>query len=143
MPSSTSAPGYSDPRIARDAEELPPAPREQVYGRGLLWLVIAVFAGPIVWFLDLQIAYMLVYHACHTRNLAPLYVETILAMALVAGGISLSWRLLSRFPDADQHGGQPEDRARVMAFAGLGLGVLFFVVLIAAAVPRFVLDPCP
>jgi hypothetical protein len=142
MSSSTSGHTSSDP-VATDAERLPADYRDAVYGRGLLLLWVAVLGGPIVWLLDLQVAYWLVYRACHANSMVPLYVETVLAAALGAGQIIVAWRMVQRFPDADRTGGQPADRARFMALGGLGLSVLFFVIVLASAVPRFVLTPCP
>jgi hypothetical protein len=143
MSSSTSGHTSSDPVVATDAERLPPAYREAVYGRGLLLLWIGVLGGPLVWLLDLQVAYWLVYRACHTNSMVPLYVETVLAAALAVVPVAIAWRMLQRFPDADRTGGQPDDRARFMALSGVGLGVLFFIVVLASAVPRVVLTPCP
>ena len=143
MSSSTSGPTSSSPAVAADAELLPPERRDLVYGRGLLLVWIGVLGGPLVWACDLQVAYWLVYHACHTNNMLPLYVETLLLMALCVVPFVISWRIFRQFPAADRQGGQPEDRARFLALAGLGLSVMFFIVLAAAAVPRLVLTPCP
>jgi hypothetical protein len=64
-------------------------------------------------------------------------------LALCVVPFVISWRMFQQFPAADREGGQPDDRARFLALAGLGLSVMFFVVLLAAAVPRLVLTPCP
>ncbi len=143
MSSSTSGPISSSPAVARDAEQLAPELRDLVYGRGLLLLWIGVLGGPLVWAGDLQAAYWLVYHACHTNNMVPLYLETLVAMALCVVPFLISWRMLHRLPEAYRKGGQADDRARFMAISGLGLSVMFFIVLVAAAVPRLILTPCP
>jgi hypothetical protein len=143
MSSSTSGHTSSDPVVATDAERLRPAYRDAVYGRGLLLLWIGVLGGPLVWLLDLQVAYWLVYRACHTNSMMLLYMETLLAVVLGAVPVMIAWRMLQRFPEADRTGGQPDDRARFMALAGIGLAVLFFATVLASAVPRFVLTPCP
>ena len=143
MSSSTSDRTSSNPAVAVDAELLPPERRDLVYGRGLLLLWIGVLGGPLVWAGDLQVAYWLVYHACHTNNMVPLYIETLLVLALCAVPFVISWRMFQQFPAADRKGGRPDDRAYFLAMAGMGLSVMFFVVLVAAAVPRLVLTPCP
>jgi hypothetical protein len=143
MSSSTSGHTSSEPVIATDAERLPPEYRDAVYGRGLWLLWLAVVGGPLVWAFDLLTAYWLVYHVCHTGNMLPLYVETVVALALGLAVIVLAWRMLSRFPDAHRSGAQPGDRARFMAATGIGTSVLFFLIVLAAAVPRVVLTPCP
>ena len=142
MSSSTSGRTSSNPAVV-DAELLPPERRDLVYGRGLLLLWIGVLGGPLVWAGDLQVAYWLVYHACHTNNMVPLYIETLLVLALCAVPFVIAWRMFQQFPAADRKGGRPDDRAHFLAMAGMGLSVMFFVVLLAAAVPRLVLTPCP
>jgi hypothetical protein len=142
MSSSTSVPGSSEPPLVVDAERLPPERRECLYGRGLFWLWLVLLAGPLVWALDLQIAYLLVYRACHTRNPAPLYIETVVALAAVVAAAWTARRMLNWYPGADLEGGQADDRSRLLVVIAIGLNVLFFTVLAAAAVPRFTLDPC-
>jgi hypothetical protein len=134
---------HADPAVAADAELLPPNQRDLVYGRGLLLLWTGVLGGPVVWAGDLQVAYWLVYHACHTNSMAPLYVETVLAIALSLLPFGIAWRMFLHFPGADRNGGHAVDRARFLAIAGMGLSALFFVALVAAAIPRLVLMPCP
>jgi hypothetical protein len=143
MSSSTSGRTSSSHAVATDAELLPPERRDLVYGRGLLLLWIGVLGGPLVWASDLQVGYWLVYHACHTNNMVPLYGETLLVLALCGVPFLISWRMFQQFPAADGKGGQPDDRARFLAIVGMGLSVMCFIVLVAAAVPRLVLTPCP
>jgi hypothetical protein len=143
MSSSTSDPTSSSPAVAPDAELLAPDLRDRVYGRGLLLLWIGVLGGPLVWAADLQVAYWLVYHACHTNSMMLLYVETVLAMVLCAVPCAIAWRMFRQFPQGEDGGGQADDRARFMAITGVGLSLMSFIVLIAAAVPRLVLTPCP
>ena len=129
--------------MALDAEQWPEPLRGRAYGRGLVALSAGVFGGPVIWFADQQVAYWLVYHACHTNNMVPLYLETLVAMALCVVPFLISWRMLHRLPEAYRNGGQTDDRARFMAISGLGLSIMFFIVLVAAAVPRLILTPCP
>ena len=143
MSSSTSDHTSSSPALATDAELLPPDARDRVYGRGLVRLWMGVLGGPFVWAADLQVAYWLVYHACHTGSMVPLYVETVLALVLCAVPFAVAWRMFRQFPAGEDGGGQADDRGRFMAIAGMGLSVMSFIVLVAAAVPRLVLTPCP
>jgi len=129
--------------VATDAELLPPEYRDLVYGRGVLLLWIGVLGGPVVWALDLQVSYWLVYRACHTSNMTPLYTETIVALGLCAVPFVIAWRMFKRFPHAHPNGGHADDRTRFLAIVGMGLSVLSFVALVAAAIPRLVLAPCP
>jgi len=129
--------------MALDAEQWPEPLRDRAYGRGLLALSAGVFGGPVIWFADQQVAYWLVYHACHTQSLFWLYVETIVAIALAASCVWVAWRTLAWFPEADGSGAQPDDRSHFVSWVGLGLSSLATLVIIAAALPRFVLHPCP
>jgi hypothetical protein len=129
--------------MALDAEEWPSPLRQRVYGRGLVTLYTGVFGGLVVWFADQQVAYWLVYHACHTQSLFWLYVETVIAVALAASCAWIAWRTLAWFPDADASGAQPDDRSQFLSWIGLGLSSLATLVVIAAALARFFLHPCP
>jgi hypothetical protein len=129
--------------MALDAEEWPSPLRQRAYGRGLVTLYTGVFGGLMVWFADQQVAYWLVYHACHTQSLFWLYVETVIAVGLAASCAWVAWRTLAWFPDAEASGAQPGDRSRFLSWVGLGLSSLATLVIIAAALPRFFLHPCP
>jgi hypothetical protein len=129
--------------MALDAERWPEPLRDHAYGTGLLVLAAGVFGGPIAWFADQQVAYWLVYHGCHTQSLAWLYLETAIAVATAAACTFTAWRTLAWFPEGSLAGPQPHDRGRFLSWLGIGLSGLSTLVILAAALPRFVLHPCP
>jgi small-conductance mechanosensitive channel len=129
--------------MAFDAEQWPEPLRDRAYGRGLFALAAGVFGGPVIWFADQQVAYWLVYHSCHTQSLFWLYLETVVAVVLAAACAWVAWRTLAWFPAADASGAQPDDRSHFLSLVGLGLSGLATLVIIAAALPRFILHPCP
>ncbi len=112
-------------------------------GRGLAWLWFAVLSGPITWALDLGISYALVKWACGNRMQLVLHLISVVAILVIAFGAFVAWRCRERVPEASTlDGGSSADRSRFMAVLGLALNLLFFVVIVATAIPRFVIGPC-
>ncbi len=114
-----------------------PAPRPLALWTGIL-------GPPIVWYADLTISYPLVYHACQSGSMLWLHVVTALALLLVAGSGLTAWSCLQAVPaDAPTQGGWPVDRGRFMALVGLASTALFALAVVAQAIPRWILGPCP
>jgi hypothetical protein len=106
----------------------------------LLWA--GILAGPLAWALELVVNYALVKPACG-RGWSPFNVVTLGALLIVAAGAFASWRALTATPtDAPTDGGHPIDRSRAMAIYGLWSAALFGVVVVAGAVPQWMLDAC-
>ena len=103
-----------------------------------------MLGGPLVWAGDLQVAYWLVYHACHTNNMVPLYLETAGGHGALRGAVpDLVADAARGFQRRTERAGRPTIARASSRSSGLGLSVMFFIVLVAAAVPRLVLTPCP
>ncbi len=112
-------------------------------GRGLAWLWFAVLSGPVTWAIDLVTSYALVKWACASRTQVGLHLISLAAIVVIVFGASVAWRCRERVPGgATLDGGSSADRSRFMAVLGLALNLLFFVVIVATAVPRFVIGPC-
>jgi hypothetical protein len=110
-------------------------------GISLLWL--GVLAGPTAWALDLVVSYSLVQWTCGGGPLVVLHLVTLFSLAIIAAGAASAWRALTRVPSgASDDGSQPDQRGRFMAMLGLAMCALFTLVVIAGAVPRWVLDAC-
>jgi hypothetical protein len=72
-----------------------------------------------------------------------LHLITLFALAVIAGGAFLGWRALQFTDDtAPLDGSQADQRGRFMALFGLTMCALFAMVVIAGAIPRWVLDAC-
>jgi hypothetical protein len=110
-------------------------------GIGVLWA--AVLAGPTAWAIDLVLSYSLVQWTCGGGPPVVLHLVSLFALALIAGGAFAAWRALQVAPGgAPDDGSEPDQRGRFMALLGLTMCALFAVVVIAAAIPRWVLDAC-
>lgn len=102
-----------------------------------------MLAGPAAWALDLGISYSLVKWTCGGGPPVVLHLITLFALAVIAGGAFASWRALQRVPaDAREDGSRPDQRGYFMAILGLAMSALFAMVVLAGAIPRWVLDAC-
>jgi len=97
----------------------------------ILWSGILV--PPIAFLINLQVNYSLVPWVCVTGRAFTLHLATGGTIALAACGGLASW-------SAWRRDGEP--RSRFMAVWGLMMSAVFFVVIIAQAIPIFMLDPC-
>jgi hypothetical protein len=106
-----------------------------------LWT--GILAGPIAWALNLVASYALVKWTCNHGQAAMLNVITLAALVLVSSGAMVSWVALHRTEsDTPTDGGLPRQRARFMAVLGLSSSAFFFLVIVAGAVPQWMLDAC-
>jgi hypothetical protein len=107
----------------------------------VLW--IGILTGPIAWAGDLLVRYSLVHWSCGTQQTVVLDLISVATLLLVIGGGAVAWRALRRTPsDAPTSGGRPLNRSRFMAMFGVLTSLLFAVVVVAGAVPQWVLDAC-
>jgi hypothetical protein len=108
----------------------------------LLWT--GVLAGPVAWALELLINYALVKPACGRGwSSGPFNFVTIGALAIVLLGAAAAWRALAATPPgAATDGGHPLERSRAMAIYALASCAFFAVVVVAGAVPQWMLDAC-
>jgi hypothetical protein len=104
---------------------------------------IGVLAGPTAWAFDLLASYALVKWTCGSQHTSVLHFITVAALVAIVCGALASWTALAATPeDATLDGGRPGDRARFVAVLGLVMCGFFTVVVLATAVPRWVLDAC-
>ncbi|MBS1818206.1 MAG: hypothetical protein JSU08_09775 [Acidobacteria bacterium] len=111
--------------------------------RGIAVLWAGVLAGPTAWALDLTISYAIVQWTCGGGPPVTLHLITLFSLAMIGAGAFGSWRALRAVPEgAPQDGSQPDQRGYFMALLGLSMCALFAMVVIAGAIPRWVLDAC-
>ena len=106
-----------------------------------LWT--GLLAGPIVWLISFEANFALAPWACVFQAKLALYVVSIVALLLAAASGFLAWRqwsALGRELPGDGGGGLP--RLRVMALGGVLLSAMFFLVILAQAIPEVVLGAC-
>jgi hypothetical protein len=122
------------------------------------YLWIAPLAPALVWLADLQVSYFLVHVACvhQVAFVLPLTSAIAFTLALAAG--VWAWR---RLREPERMRGRPgeglaaqrrqEEAARAvhdldwrpfLLLLTVGSSAMFALVIVANAVPRFVLDPC-
>lgn len=106
-----------------------------------LWT--GILSGPIVWLLSFEANFALAPWACVFQAKLALYLVSIAALLLTASGGLLAWRQWSAAGKAapgDEAGALP--RIRVMAIGGVLMSGMFFLVILAQAIPELVLGAC-
>ena len=110
-------------------------------GIAVLWG--AILAGPVAWALDLAISYSLVAWTCGGGPSTVLRLISFFSLALIGAGAFLAWRAMQSVPPGTpEDGSRPDHRGYFMARLGLLMCGLFGAVVIAGAVPRWVLNAC-
>jgi hypothetical protein len=108
----------------------------------VLWT--GILAGPFAWAVDLMVRYALVHWSCGTQQTIVLKIISFVTLLVVIGGGVVAWRAYGQIPPGvPTDGGRPIDRARFMAIVGMLTAALFTLVVIATAIPPWVLDACP
>ena len=107
----------------------------------LIWW--AMFGGPFAWACDLGFSYVLQQHTCSTGHHYVLHVITVVCALVALTGFLAGMAAYKRVPDdANDHGVRPMDRTHFQVLFGMVFSLAFTVVIIAEAVPRWILHPC-
>jgi hypothetical protein len=110
---------------------------------GLMLLVAGFIAGPLAWFLDLQISYAMIKWTCEHDRGWMLMLVSAGSLSLLALGTSFSWSCWTKLRrDAAEDGARMIDRSYFLAIAGLSMNAIFALLIFASLVPRIVLSPC-
>jgi hypothetical protein len=119
-------------------------PRTDIVGaKRLAALWAGILVAPAAFAANLQLSYLLVHPACLRNDLIPLHVVQILCLALALGGGLIAWRALRRErAGVSGEAGGRGDRSRFLAGLGVWTSALFALVIVAQAVPSFVLHQC-
>ena len=102
-----------------------------------------VLAPPIVWFIFLEVNYILATSACvRTRNsaLAAVAAAAIILSAIAGFAAWRSWRTAGASTETQAAGFVVT--TRFIALLGLGISGFFILLLIANAIPIFVFQTC-
>ncbi|HEX3684184.1 MAG TPA: hypothetical protein VHU83_16745 [Bryobacteraceae bacterium] len=106
-----------------------------------LWT--GVLAGPFVWLLSFQANFTLAPWACEFNTKIALFLVTLVALVLVAGSGWLAWREWTELGKAlPDNAAGALGRSRIMALGGVLLSAMFFVVILAQAMPELILGAC-
>lgn len=104
--------------------------------------IVGVIIGPLAFGADLLVSYALVQHACSTGHHYVLHLVSVICLLIALSGAWLSLRQYQAVRSANDEGGSPFDRAHFVALLGMASSLWFAVVIIANAVPRYILSPC-
>ena len=102
-----------------------------------------MFAGPFAWACDLGFSYVLQQHTCSTGHHYVLHVITVVCALIALTGLAAGIAAYKRIPEeANDHGMRPMDRTHFQVLFGMVFSITFTVVIVAEAVPRWILNPC-
>jgi hypothetical protein len=109
----------------------------------LIALWIGILGGPIAWLLYLQVSYMLTPSACTAGNKNVLAIAMVVALIATLAITFVSWRAwhASGATSVTDEGGVL-GRSRFMALSGLGISGLSVLLVVASAIPIFILEAC-
>jgi|SRR5581483_254240 len=114
---------------------------ERGHAPGLLWW--CMIAGPFAWACDLGFSYVLAQHACSTGHHYVLHLITIICFLIALTGAAAGYTAYQQLPrEVSDKGRRPLDRAYFQVLFGIVFSFSFAVVVIAGAVPRWILSPC-
>lgn len=103
-----------------------------------------VVGAPVAWFAQLQTNYALVPAACRAAPTSVLVLSSVFFLTLAVGAAWLSWAGWraedGTWPKGSDEG--PPARRRFLAALGLLTSVLFFAVMVAQAIPTFIVPVC-
>lgn len=106
-------------------------------------VIWCMWAGPIAWIADLGFSYVLTQHTCSTGHHYVLHLISIVCFLIALSGASAGIYAYNCIPDdASEEGRHPHDRAYFQMLFGMVFSIAFAVVVIAGAVPRWILSPC-
>jgi hypothetical protein len=108
---------------------------------GLWWNMAA---GLIAWGLDLGLSYVLEQHSCSTGHYYVLHTISAVCFVIALSGVAAGFREMKRFPQnaKKEEGGSHFNRAYFQVILGMLLSASFAVVIVAGALPRWILSPC-
>jgi len=106
-------------------------------------LIIGLLAGPVAWLVQLELSYLLVPWACARGGQVVLHLVALAMLAVAAAGLGFAWRagLAARRVVGGARAPGFEVR-RFVAGCGVGLSLLFLLVIVASAIPNFILRAC-
>lgn len=117
--------------------------RDDAADRHLPGQWVGLFLAPAVFFVHLQLAYLLVPWACEKQTTLWLHVAGVASVVLAAAGTAVAWLTWMRIGrDAPGEAGGPAPRARLLAVSGFATSAMFVLLLLAQWVTAFFISPC-
>ncbi|HVW10053.1 MAG TPA: hypothetical protein VHC90_15800 [Bryobacteraceae bacterium] len=107
------------------------------------WLLFtAIGAGPLAWFLSLEVNFALAPLACSQSAKTALYIVLLFAFLGAASGLALGAGALRSQPAGVTDPGISTGRYRAMALAGVVLSALALLAIIAQTIPTVLFAGC-
>lgn len=103
-------------------------------GTGAAILLLAAGAPPAIWFLHLNVSYLLVPPSCRTGSAWPIAAATVVALLAMALPAHRSWRIWQRDGGSSLVG--------LLGGAGLLLTCVFVLAVVAVGGAALIVDPC-
>jgi hypothetical protein len=110
--------------------------------RGQALLVGAVLLAPAAWALNQLIGYALVKPVCANGHPLILTGLAVVMLGMVTTGAWIGWSSLVQLRGASEKGGSRLDRSYFLALVAIGFNALIAILILTAAVPPFLLNPC-
>jgi hypothetical protein len=110
--------------------------------RGQTLLVVAVLLAPAAWAFNELVGYALVKPICASGHKLILTGLSLLMLAMVAAGVWIGWSSFVQLRGAMEQGGTRIDRSYFLALIAIGFNLLIGLLILTAAVPPFLLNPC-
>jgi hypothetical protein len=112
-------------------------------GRGMAALVITFFAPIFAWALHLNLNYYLTRIICDTGMVFIPILITLVLLGVSLGAGWLGWRFYHKLGAVWPCGaGGVIFRSRFLAISAVINGIWFALMIMAQAIPVFILDPC-
>jgi len=106
-------------------------------------LIVAFFAAPLAWLIDLEASYAIVPWACAHGRRGVLFVIPTACLALIAIGSSICWSAWSTLRrQSALDGGSVADRNSFIALLGLLMHATFALLIVTTFAARYLLSPC-
>jgi len=102
-----------------------------------LWT--GILAGPLGWAMDEVVGYSATAHECSTGSIKLLHGLTVAALAICLVGLISANSVRGYTRDSST---ARDERTRTMAISGMVLSVAFALLVVATAIPRWILSPC-
>ena len=103
----------------------------------------SLIAGFFAWGSDLGFSYVLEQHACSTGHHYVLHAISLVCILLAISGFLSALSEFRRFrANTSEEGGRRLDRTHFQALIGMAFSLSFAIVILAAAIPRWILSAC-
>ncbi len=111
-------------------------------------LMLAAFAGPLAWMVQLGFDLPLVNWMCHHMTRWPMHAVTLAALLGTLWGLWVCWserggeRMRPGTEGEEEQVDAPLGVRRALAWFGVGSGLFFLLLILASDVPGLILEPC-